>query len=97
MELSQLRGAATGTVAVPDELADPVLSGEVDVNDFDRCLLLYQRVLVHGSSTLQAGVLNRVRLGRLWPGLIHDLPSAIAQVWQQRFPELSDRGPTWTT
>ncbi|QKZ24284.1 hypothetical protein [Streptomyces chartreusis] len=96
-DLSQLRGAATGAVQVPDELADAALAGEVDVNDSGRCSLLYQRAMVHGSSTLQTDVLNSNRLVQLWPDLVHDLPSAITQVWQQRFPELVDRGAAWTT
>ncbi|MGW1365422.1 hypothetical protein ACWCQP_50025 [Streptomyces chartreusis] len=96
-DLSQLCGPPAGMVRVPDDLADAVLAGEVDVTDSDRCSLLYQRVLLQGSSTLQADVLNRERLGRLWPDLIHDLPSSVAQVWQQRFPELIDREATWTS
>ncbi|MGW1362938.1 hypothetical protein ACWCQP_36720 [Streptomyces chartreusis] len=95
--LSELGGAPTGTVQVPDGLADPALADDVDVSDSDRCSLLYQRVLLHGSSTLQTDVLNRDRLVQLWPDLVHDLPAAITQVWQQRFPELTDRETTWTT
>ncbi|MGW9596930.1 hypothetical protein ACWHLZ_42430 [Streptomyces chartreusis] len=90
-DLTQLRGAGSGVVAVPDELADPVLAGDVDVDDPGRCGLFYRRVLLHGSSTLQADVLDRARLVQLWPGLIPDLPAAVVEVWQQRFPELTDR------
>ncbi|MGW6792403.1 hypothetical protein [Streptomyces chartreusis] len=89
--LSELRGAGTGRVRVPEELADPVLAGDVDVDDPERCLLLYVRVLLHGSCSLQEDLLNRVRLGQLWPGLVDDLPAAVAGVWQQRFAELAER------
>jgi len=90
-DLKELRGTATGTAPVPDELADTVLAGEVDVDDPDRCTLLYQRVLLRGSCTLQTDVLNRSRLLQLWPELTNDLPAAVVGVWQQRFPELTDR------
>ncbi|MFE7446118.1 hypothetical protein ACFU7X_37355 [Streptomyces chartreusis] len=90
-DLSALRGAGAGRVPVPEELADPVLAGDIDVDDPDRCCLFYRGVLLHGSSTLQADVLNRARLVQLWPGLAGDLPAAVVQVWQQRFAELADR------
>lgn len=90
-DLKALRGTASGTVAVPDDLADAVLAGAVDVDDPERCTLLYERVLLSGSSTLQADVLNRDRLIQLWPDLMRDLPASVVGVWQQRFPELTDR------
>jgi hypothetical protein len=95
--LAELRGAPAGMVWVPDGLADPALAGEVDVSDSERCVLLYRRVLLYGSSTLQTHVLNRERLVQLWSGLACDLPPAVALVWQRRFGELIDRETTWTT
>ncbi|MFD6329211.1 hypothetical protein ACFWGI_06480 [Streptomyces niveus] len=88
-DLGTLHGPADGPVQVPDLAADSALNGTIDTADDDACALLYQRVLLRGTADLQSQVISRVRLRGLWPRLTRDLPSAVSEVWEQRFAELA--------
>ncbi|MFI1203455.1 hypothetical protein ACH4VR_29165 [Streptomyces sp. NPDC020883] len=94
--LDSLDGPALGPIQVPQAFTSTPLADVVMVDDPRHCALLYQRVLLRGNSTMQRQVLNRERLIELWPYLAKDLPSALARVWQERFPDLKNRQAPWS-
>ncbi|QDN54201.1 hypothetical protein [Streptomyces sp. S1D4-20] len=53
---------------------------------------LYRQVLMHGSTDDQRSVLAAGQLVALWGAVRAGVPTAIAHVWEQRFPELDPRG-----
>ncbi|MFJ8785830.1 hypothetical protein [Streptomyces sp. NPDC102476] len=52
---------------------------------------LYRQVLMHGSTDDQRSVLAAGQLVALWGAVRSGVPTAIAHVWEQRFPELDPR------
>lgn len=90
--LESLHGPATGTVDVPDRLADRELPGRADLGNPWQRLLLYRRLLLSGTAEQQCRLLNRELLTQLWPARLG--PPAVLRVWEGRFPELrADPGP----
>ncbi|GAB2326658.1 hypothetical protein [Streptomyces variabilis] len=85
--LDVLSGPGSGLVDVPRHLVDGDVPTLVDVADPVQCAALYRRLLVRGTATEQAALINRDILLRLWH---HRLaPQAIVQVWERRLPELT--------
>ncbi|MGW4490462.1 hypothetical protein [Streptomyces sp. NPDC004376] len=86
-DLDALTGPGSGAVDVPRHLVDGDLPTLVDVADTAPCATLYRRLLIRGTATEQAALINRDVLLHLWPQRL--APQAVAQVWEQRFPELT--------
>ncbi|WP_051900495.1 hypothetical protein [Streptomyces aureus] len=86
-DFDALAGPGSGVVGVPRHLVDGDVPALVDVADAALCAVLYRRLLVRGTATEQAALINRDVLLRLWPQRL--APQAVAQVWEQRFPELT--------
>ncbi len=85
--LDVLSGPGSGFVDVPRHLVDGDVPTLVDVADAAQCAALYRRLLVRGTATEQAELINCDILLRLWH---HRLaPQAVVQVWERRFPELT--------
>ncbi|MBC9728234.1 hypothetical protein [Streptomyces sp. TRM68367] len=86
-DLDALAGPSSGFVDVPRHLADGEVPARVDVGDAAQCAALYRRLLVGGTATEQAALINRDVLCRLWPQRL--APQAVVEVWERRFPELT--------
>ncbi|MFF5304815.1 hypothetical protein ACFY5F_36205 [Streptomyces sp. NPDC013161] len=86
-DLDALAGPSSGFVDVPRHLTDGEVPARVDVEDTAQCAALYRRLLVGGTESEQAALINREVLCRLWPRRL--APHTVAQVWERRFPELT--------
>ncbi|MEH0502317.1 hypothetical protein [Streptomyces scabiei] len=86
-DLGALAGPESGDVDIPRHLVDGDVPALVDVADAALCAELYRRLLVRGTATEQAALINRDVLLRLWPRRL--APQSVAQVWERRFPELA--------
>jgi hypothetical protein len=86
-DLDALAGPSSGFVDVPRHLTDGEVPARVDVEDTAQCAALYRRLLVGGTASEQAALINRDVLRRLWPRRL--TPQTVAQVWERRFPELT--------
>ncbi|CAM5364455.1 hypothetical protein [Streptomyces viridochromogenes] len=86
-DLGALAGPESGVVDIPRHLVDGDVPALVDVADAALCAELYRRLLVRGTATEQAALINRDVLLRLWPRRL--APQSVAQVWERRFPELT--------
>ncbi|MCT9075281.1 hypothetical protein [Streptomyces fulvoviolaceus] len=86
-DLDALAGPRSGVVDVPRHLVDGDVPALVDVADAALGAALYRRLLIGGTATEQAALINRDVLLRLWPRRL--APHTVAQVWERRFPELT--------
>ena len=87
-DLAALAGPDSGVVELPVYLVDAELGPQVDLSIAWQRVSLYRRVLVDGSESDQAALLNRGLLRELWPQRL--APSQILRVWEGRFPELAE-------
>lgn len=90
-DLEELAGPCNGTVDVPSQW-HATLPTRLQVADRPLLLLLYQQVLLGGDRVQQQQVLNSQLLIRMWPVLADQLPAAVVQVWEGRFPVLGRDG-----
>ena len=87
-DLAALAGPDSGVVELQVYLVDAELGPQVDLSNAWQRVSLYRRVLVDGSESDQAALLNRGLLRELWPQRL--APSQILRVWEGRFPELAE-------
>ena len=60
---------------------------DVDISDLGGARMAYQALLAEGDETVQAQLLNRRVLQRIWPQL--HLDQRVRDLWESRFPELT--------
>ncbi|MFD0501646.1 transcriptional regulator [Streptomyces rhizosphaericus] len=84
--LEDLHGPSSGTVTVPDRLADRELPVHADIDQPWQRLQLYRRLLLRGTAVQQSRLLNRRLLQQMWSQRLG--PPVILHVWEGRFPEL---------
>lgn len=61
--------------------------GDVDVTEPGGARMAYQALLAEGTGEIQAELLNKATLVRLWPQL--NLDARVRDLWESRFPELT--------
>lgn len=83
--LDELRGPEQGTIRLPIWVRW-LDDGDIDVSELGGVRLAYQALLAEGTDTIQAQLMNKNTLIRVWPLL--SLDSRIRELWEQRFPEL---------
>ncbi|MFJ2629015.1 hypothetical protein ACIO6T_38075 [Streptomyces sp. NPDC087532] len=84
--LDELQGPADGAGADLSARWSTPAPGR-DGEQADR-VHLYRQVLMHGTADDQRTALAAGQLVALWSAIRSGVPAAIAQVWEQRFPEL---------
>lgn len=84
--LDDLRGPADGTIRLPIWVrwAD---DGDIDVTDLGGARMAYQALLAEGTAEIQAELINKDTLLRLWPQLSLDV--RVRELWESHFPELA--------
>lgn len=83
--LDDLHGPAEGTIHLPIWVRW-LDDGDIDVTDLGGARLAYQALLAEGTDEIQAQLMNKTILLRLWPQL--SLDSRVRDLWEERFPEL---------
>lgn len=85
--LDELSGPPSGTVVLPHAVLWAG-DGLVDLDEPGGTALAYRAVIAEGTVADQVRVLHRERLLAVWPELM--LPLRVRQLWERRFPELTD-------
>lgn len=88
-DLDALRGPATGTVRVPDDLVRDTVPAEVDLTNPRAVTELYRVVLADGTAAQQYALLNVSLLTSVWAQGLAEAP--VMRVWESRFPQLAGR------
>lgn len=83
--LDDLHGPAQGTIRLPIWVRW-LDDGDIDVTDLGGARMAYQALLAEGTDEIQAQLMNKNTLMRLWPQL--SLDSRVRELWEGRFPEL---------
>ncbi|WP_231443619.1 transcriptional regulator [Brevibacterium zhoupengii] len=83
--LDDLHGPAKGTISLPIWVRW-LDDGDIDLTDLGGARLAYQALLAEGTDAIQAQLMNKEILLRLWPQL--SLDSRVRNLWEERFPEL---------
>lgn len=84
--LDDLHGPAEGTIRLPIWVRW-LDDGDIDVTDLGGARMAYQALLAEGTVEIQAQLMNKSTLLRLWPQL--SLDSRVRELWESRFPELT--------
>ena len=84
--LDELRGPEAGVIHLPHR-ARWQDDKDVDISDLGGARMAYQALLAEGDEAVQAELLNRNVLQRLWPQL--HLDQRVRDLWESRFPELA--------
>lgn len=87
--VDKLRGPAGGVVELSHSVFWAPGGGRIDLDEPGGTEMAYQAVLAEGTVNDQIAALNRERLIELWPELMLD--HRVRQLWEGRFPELSQR------
>lgn len=83
--LEDLHGPAQGTIRLPIWVRW-IDDGDIDVADLGGVRVAYQALLAEGVEEIQAQLMNKHTLIRVWPQL--SLDSRVRELWETRFPEL---------
>lgn len=83
--LDDLRGPAQGTIRLPIWVRW-LDDGDIDVTNLGGARMAYQALLAEGTGEIQAQLMNKNTLMRLWPQL--SLDARVRELWEGRFPEL---------
>ena len=84
--LDELCGPETGMIHLPHRVRWQD-DKDVDISDLGGARMAYQALLAEGDETVQAQLLNRRVLQRIWPQL--HLDQRVRDLWESRFPELT--------
>ena len=83
--LDELRGPESGVIHLPIWVRWQD-DRDVDISDLGGARMAYQALLAEGTEEIQAELLNKDVLQRLWPQL--HLDQRVRDLWETRFPEL---------